>query len=64
LTIATIAEALEATICVPPALIVVLVAVPPDTTTCEPVKTVALLASPESNCVPPLIRAPESTPPL
>jgi hypothetical protein len=41
LTIATIAEALEATICVPPALIVVLVAVPPDTTTCEPVKTVA-----------------------
>ncbi len=41
-----------------------LVAVPPESTSCKPVDTVAPLARPKSNCVPPVICAPRSVPPV
>jgi len=46
-----------------PPLTVVLLAVPPDSTTCDPAKTVTPLAVPKSNRVPPEICAPSSVPP-
>ena len=45
-----------------PPLTMVLEAVPPASTTCEPLKIVAPLATPKSSCVPPPIRAPSSAP--
>src|SRR5262249_37860830 len=48
----------------PPALMVVLLVLPPDSTICVPlVKTVAPLAKPNTSCAPPEIKAPRSVPP-
>jgi len=60
--IAGSARPLESTTREPPLDTVVLLAMPPDSTTCEPVKTVTPLARPKRSCSPPEICAPESIP--
>jgi hypothetical protein len=53
----------ECTATVPPFFTVVLIAMPPDSTTCEPVNTFVPLAEPNTSCSPPETCAPLSTPP-